>query len=124
MEAPPTEIYTLSLHDALPIWTLHRRLWFGHNQQGDRLGCRRPVRALRAGVSQVRFGEEGPAHQLLPDAGAEIRQAALRVESSGFRRGAGRLRVYVGQSAGRLGGWRAGLPAVEPACGENLGQPA
>src|SRR5471030_3514282 len=31
-----TEIYTLSLHDALPISLRHRR------QPGDRTGCRRP----------------------------------------------------------------------------------
>src|SRR5207247_6818260 len=38
-DTAPTEIYTLSLHDALPIWGASRR---------RRLRCRRACRAARA----------------------------------------------------------------------------
>ena len=46
---------------------LGRRLRLGDHQQGHRHDCRRRLRHGRAGVSQVRVGEEGPADDLLPD---------------------------------------------------------
>ena len=52
------------LLDARP---LGRRLRLGHHQQGHRHHRRQRLRQGRAGLSQVRLGEEGPADDLLPD---------------------------------------------------------
>ena len=52
------------LLDARP---LGRRLRLGHHQQGHRHHRRQRLRQGRAGLSQVRLGEEGPADHLLPD---------------------------------------------------------
>ena len=46
---------------------LGRRLRLGHHQQGHRHHRRRRLRQGRAGLSQVRLGEEGPADHLLSD---------------------------------------------------------
>ena len=60
---PDVRVAGLVLH-ARPF---RRRLRFGHHQQGHRHDCRRSLRHGRAGVSEVRVGEEGPADHLLPD---------------------------------------------------------
>ena len=52
------------LLDARP---LGRRLRLGDHQQGHRHHRRRRLRQGRAGLSQVRLGEEGPADDVLPD---------------------------------------------------------
>ncbi len=50
--------------DARP---LRGRLRLGDHEQGDRHHRRRRVRQGRAGLSEVRLGEEGPADDVLPD---------------------------------------------------------
>ena len=55
---------TGGLLDARP---LGRRLRLGHHQQGHRHHRRQRLRQGRAGLSQVRLREEGPADHLLPD---------------------------------------------------------
>ena len=68
------------LLDARP---LGRRLRLGDDQQGHRHDRRRRLRQGRAGLSEVRLGEEGPADDVLPD---DRRLAHLHAQRAGARR--------------------------------------
>ena len=74
---------------------LGRRLRLGHDQQGHRHHRRRTLRPGRAGLSEVRLGEEGPADDLLPDhrrradpPARRARARRLRARSTTSRRSA------------------------------------
>ena len=94
--------------DARP---LGRRLRLGDDEQGHRHDRRQRVRQGRAGVSEVRLGEEGPADDVLPD---DRRLAHLLAQRAGARR-PGRAQRHDGpvqrQSARRAGRRRGDLHA-------------
>ena len=91
------------LLDARP---LGRRLRLGDDQQGHRHHRRQRLRQGRAGLSQVRLGEEGPADDLLPD---HRRLAHHDAQRAGARRPAVHQRPDGHpQSARRSKGLRAG----------------
>ena len=82
--------------DARP---LGRRLRLGDHQQGHRHHRRRRVRQGRAGLSEVRLGEEGPADDLLPDDRRAAHQHALRAGARRVRGAQRPQRVQSGESA-------------------------
>ena len=61
------------------------RLRLGHHQQGHRHHRRRSVRHGRAGLSEIRFGKEGPADHLLPDHRQRAHPRSLGTRARGIR---------------------------------------
>ena len=76
-----------------------RRLRFGHDQQGHRHHRRRSLRSLRAGLSQVWLGEEGPAHDLLSHRSGRADPHPQRIEIRRIRAPERRQRLQPGQPA-------------------------
>ena len=102
-EGRPRSAAAGRVFDARPF---DRRLRLGDDEQGDRHDRRAGVRQGRAGVSEVRLGEEGPADDVLSD---DRRLAHLFAQRAGVRR-PGRAERHDGpvqrQSAGRA--WSTG----------------
>ena len=106
-------------HGALP---LRRRLGRDHHGQEPGDDAVRPPRLPHQGQSQVRFGKEGPAHDLLPLGGARADPHQLRVLLR--RRGplARPQRVPPHQRAGRAEGRRrVHRPERQADAGQGLG---
>jgi pyruvate-ferredoxin/flavodoxin oxidoreductase len=78
-----------------------RRFRLGHDQQTHRLIRRRIVQHLRAGVSEIRLGEKGFAHDLLPDRRGETHPHAQRTGARRIHPAQRRERLQPRQSARR-----------------------
>src|SRR5690606_41799840 len=72
IDTPPTEIYTLSLHDALPIWLGHGAQHSGHGRSAATAAGRDPA---------LTRGRRARRQRLLPQRpGAGIRQIRVQAE--------------------------------------------
>src|SRR5438874_1025392 len=116
-DPPPTEIYTLSLHDALPISRLSDRGSAGAPQGGRRRRPRDPGgRLLRAAGSRV----PGPAGSPVPGAGGRRLPlypspgSLLRAGGLLRRLGPSRRRVLLLADQGDRRGAGAGVELFQP----------